>query len=147
MKLNDDLYISTKKLGICSEMLLARRLQDSSLTVSQCYLVDFISRCHPDGTFAKDLHRELGLSKASISENIKHLRTKGFLVLDPCQEDNRQKRLLLTDRARAEVQEFSLVIKQTEEAIYGSLSEPEQATLRQLTHKALANALELVKTG
>jgi DNA-binding MarR family transcriptional regulator len=137
MKNKESLYISAKRLCICTETMLGRLLADIGLTVSQGYLLFYICQYHPNGTFATNIHKELGLSMATVSVGAKQLRQKGFLHTEVSPEDERQKKLIPTLKSWQVTVQLSVAICQTEDAIYKSLDIGERNELYNLLQKAL----------
>lgn len=133
----EDLYVKAKKLCLCTEAVLDKKLHGDELTTSQCYLLYYIWTHHPEGTFTTDLHRELGLSMATISAGVKRLRRKGYLDVEICSGDERQKKLTPTKKLADISKVLETAIKTAESAVYGKLSEKEKGTLFQLEQKAL----------
>ena len=82
-----DLYADAKRLCICTEILLDRLVEASGLTTSQTCLLLYIWQEHPSGACPTELHKELGLSKASVSGVVKRLRQKGFLTAEIQERD------------------------------------------------------------
>lgn len=135
--LKEDLYIKAKKLCLCTESVLDKRLYEDELTTCQCYLLYYIWSCHPEGTFTTNLHRELGLSMATISGSLKRLRRKGYLDVEICAGDERQKKLIPTKKLEDISKFLEKAIEMTENCVYGKLSEQEKDTLFQLEQKVL----------
>lgn len=138
MERKEGLYISTKKLSISTELLLGQMMKGSGLTAAQGYLLLYIGEQHPDGTFATNLHKELGLSMATVSVGVKQLRQKGFLTVVVSPNDERQKKLIPTSKFKKVAVQISSAIYKTEEAIYGELNQEEKETLHYLLQKMLS---------
>lgn len=135
--MKEDLYIKAKRLCLCTEAVLDKRLREDELTTSQCYLLYYIWAYHPEGTFTTNLHRELGLSMATISGSLKRLRKKGYLDAEICAGDERQKKLIPTRKLEDIFKSLEKAISAAENSVYGKLSEQEKNTLFQLEQKVL----------
>lgn len=82
------LLFKTKRIAIGIESEMNRQLKQYQLTAVQAFLIVHIYRAHSEGTFVTTLHREFGVSKATISGLIKKLREKGYLKLLPARKMN-----------------------------------------------------------
>ena len=118
----EDLYIKAKKLCLSTESVLDKQLYEDGLTTCQCYLLYYIWAYHPEGTFTTNLHRELGLSMATVSGSLKRLRQKGYLEAQICAADERQKKLIPTRKLADISESLEKAIKAAEQADYGTLS-------------------------
>lgn len=147
MEYKEDLYIKAKKLCLCTEAILDKKLYEEELTTSQCYLLYYIWTYHPEGTFTTCLHNELGLSMATLSGSVKRLRKKCYLAVESCAGDERQKKIIPTDKLAQISEELRAAIESAENSIYEKLSEIERKQLLQLEEKALENASNYHKRG
>lgn len=137
----EDLYIKARRLCFCTESALDKRLYEDGLTTSQCYLLYYIWTHHREGTFTTNLHKELGVSKATISGILKRLRKKGYLDVETCAADERQKKLIPTSKLEMVSNRLEAAIRMTENVIYEKLSEQEKNMLRMLEQKALEQSV------
>ncbi len=135
MEPRENLFFSMKKLCLSAEMLLGGMMKDNGLTASQGYLLFYIEREHPAGTSVTSLHKELGLSKAAISDGVKQLRRKGFVKTEISQADERQKKIIPTSKCGMIDEQLFRVISQTEDAICDGLDEGERELLCCLLQK------------
>lgn len=78
----------------------------------------------------------LVLDKTALSHNIKPLIRDGYLALTPAEEDKRLKRVTLTEKGRAKLEESHLIWTELQKRFENALT-PEQ-------HQALLSLLELV---
>lgn len=140
----EDLYMKAKKLCLSTESALDKRMYREKLTASQCYLLHYIWTCHPKGTFITSLHKELGVSMATISGCVKRLRQKGYLMVEVCATDERQKKLVPTDKLKKISGKLKTAIESAENSVYGSLSEQERELLFGLEQKALEGVTALL---
>ncbi len=140
----EDLYIKAKKLCLSTESALDKRMCREKLTASQCYLLYYIWTCHPKGTFITSLHKELGVSMATISGCVKRLRQKGYFMVEVCAADERQKKLVPTDKLKKISGKLKTAIESAENSVYGNLSEQERELLFGLEQKALEGVTALL---
>ena len=73
---------------------------DDNLTVSQAYVIDFISMegKHRD-IFQKDLEKEFDLKRSSISLMLNNMEKNDLIQRIPVAEDARLKKIILTEKA------------------------------------------------
>ena len=73
---------------------------DDNLTVSQAYVIDFISMEGKDrDIFQKDLEKEFDLKRSSISLMLNNMEKSDLIQRVPVAEDARLKKIILTDKA------------------------------------------------
>lgn len=137
------MYITAKKICSCTESLLNQMLSHLGLSASQCYLLVYICRNHPEGTSATELHRELGLSMAAVSGSLKRLRQKGFLAIAINQTDERQKKIVPTSRLIGLVDELEQYIHKAANMLYGTVSDEEREMFSHLEEKMLCAVTDI----
>ena len=73
---------------------------DDNLTVSQAYVIDFISMegKHRD-IFQKDLEKEFDLKRSSLSLMLNNMEKNDLIQRIPVAEDARLKKIILTEKA------------------------------------------------
>lgn len=136
------LLFKTKRIAIGIECEMNRQLKQYHLTAVQAFLIVHLYRSHSEGTFVTTLHREFGVSKATISGLIKKLKEKGYLKIVASQKDERHRRIVTTEKLASEAITLQKMIRHLEEQIFGVLSIEEQNTLQKLQEKIL---LQIVK--
>ena len=73
---------------------------DDNLTVSQAYVIDFISMEGKDrDIFQKDLEKEFDLKRSSISLMLNNMEKSDLIQRVPVAEDARLKKIILTNKA------------------------------------------------
>lgn len=133
----EDMLMTIKKIDIALDRQIGRRMADWELSTSQTYLVLYILKNHEEGTYITDLHRELGISKSTISQILKKVREKGYLAFQDGQEDDRMKRIVVTEKLLAEKYRLIDRVERIEEEIYSRLSFQERKRASQTSEKSL----------
>lgn len=89
-----------KILQIRMEELMDSSMKDYGLTAAQSNVLEYILDHEKSNPNATGIHQELHLSRSSISVMIKKLREKGLLEIRENPGDDRQKQIIITDKAR-----------------------------------------------
>ena len=100
MTQREQLYLTAKRYCRAAEDALERNIRPQGLSASQGFLLLHVLREHPGGVTLTQLHQELGLAKATLSQVVKTLREKGYLRAAVCREDERQRLLTPTEKLR-----------------------------------------------
>lgn len=100
MTQREQLYLTAKRYCRAAEDALERNIRPQGLSASQGFLLLHVLREHPGGVTQTQLHQELGLAKATLSQVVKTLREKGYLRAAVCREDERQRLLTPTEKLR-----------------------------------------------
>ena len=93
----------------------------------------------------REISDQLSISPQTLNSAFKLLVKKGFIRLEPFENDQRSKRALLTPQGERCLTERILPALRLEEQAWLSLTEEEQAALPRITHKfstALRRALD-----
>ena len=99
------------------------------------YLLVYILRHHPHGTYITELCHEIGVSKTTLSILIKKLREKGYLCFQMTPGDERKKRILPTARLNACADMFMALAIEMEDAVCSGIDTIEQVQLIALESK------------
>lgn len=93
----------------CITRLIKREVDSSSvirsqeeLTGAQGHVIGYVSRrnAHGEEVFQKDLEKELMLRRSSVTGLLSAMEKKGFIERQSVEKDKRQKKIVLTDKAR-----------------------------------------------
>lgn len=118
-----------KQLHIEMEQYAKELGKDADLTPAQADLIGWLLEQKQQEFFATDLCACLGLSKASVSSNLKELRRKGYLKAETLPGDERKKKLLLQPKAYEVWEEIKNGQKQREDCLCRGISEQERAVM------------------
>ena len=74
---------------------------DDNITVSQAYVIDFITDNTDRDIFQKDLELEFGLKRSSVSLMLNNMEKSDLIKRVPVPGDARLKKIVLTEKAVA----------------------------------------------
>lgn len=98
---------------------------DDNITVSQAYVIDFITDNTDRDIFQKDLELEFGLKRSSVSLMLNNMEKNDLIKRLPVPGDARLKKIVLTEKASEISKKISVAIDSVESRIAESLSEDE----------------------
>lgn len=99
-----NLMWTLKQLHLSLEQCGKRHLQDMGLSPTQGVLLHYLLTHGQQDIYGVDLQAVLGISKSSVSAALKALRQNGYLLLQESPQDDRKKRIVLTQKAYREKQ-------------------------------------------
>ena len=117
MTQREQLYLAAKRYCRAAEDALERNNRPQGLSASQGFLLLHVLREHPGGVTLTQLHQELGLAKATLSQVVKTLREKGYLRAAVCREDERQRLLTPTEKLRKLRPELERAVRRADQAL------------------------------
>ena len=113
-----------------------------NLTVSQAYVIDFISMAGKDrDVFQKDLEMEFDLKRSSVSLMLNNMEKHDLIKRVPVAEDARLKKIILTEKALLLNKNISNAIDSIENKLSDSLTLEEINTFYKVLDK-IRNNLE-----
>lgn len=89
------------------------------------------------GLNARDICRQTGRPKNSVSRAVHSLVQRGYITQSKCPDDSRRSILNLTKEGKEVYKEFVTLLKVREKAIYKSLNRSELKTLNKLLIKVI----------
>jgi DNA-binding MarR family transcriptional regulator len=92
----------------------------------------------PDGSRVTDLAERAAMSKQAVGELIRHLETRGYLVVEQDPADRRAKRVALTDRGWDAVDLGERVIAGYDAWLAAAVGGDQVAQLRATLHRIIA---------
>lgn len=131
-----------KLLHIRMAEMIDSSMKDFGLTASQCNVLGYILEHGDKKTNATDIHQQIHLSKASISVTIKKLRQKGFLEIRENPQDDRQKQIVITEKAQMVRDGILNRFGELQARIYCGISDDELCLMTALLIKMLSNLSE-----
>jgi DNA-binding MarR family transcriptional regulator len=115
---------------------------DDNLTVSQAYVIDFISIEGKDKEiFQKDLEREFDLKRSSISLMLNNMEKSDLIERVPVTEDARLKKIILTKKSIKLYEKISTAIDSIENKLSEDIT-PEEIKVFQGVLDKIRNSLE-----
>lgn len=134
----EELIVMTRKIGLDLTTLIELCFKNEDMSGIQAYFMVYLLRHHPKGTYLTDISHETGVSKSTLSAQIKKLREKGYLYFqeNPC--DIRKKKVFPTEKLKIEGNAFLQKAKKMEMDIGSVFSCQEKVQLLELEQKLLA---------
>lgn len=140
---SENLIFLMKKISIALELFLEKVLGTKDLSGTQVYLLVYILRHHPEGTYITEVCREVGISKATVSVLIKKLREKGYLCFQNHSEDIRKKKVLPTEQLMEESKELLARVERLEQAVCEGMNPEEKEEFWKMEKKILLQLGEM----
>lgn len=135
-----EIYLFAHKLFAMAEKAAVEQLSEYNLSISQCCLLLYIQQSHPEGTNITELHRELSISKASLSEKLKKLRNAGYVEVTQCESDERQKKIMISENAKKIMPEVSDAMAGINNEVENKLTDKDMQLLKKIV-KELQNII------
>ena len=139
----EELLFMAKKIGLDLTSQLEFYLGDQEMSGVQAYFMVYILRHHPEGTYLTELCREIGLSKSTLSAMLKKVRKAGYILFREEQEDIRKKKILPTDKLRAEDEQLLRKADRMKSELFSVLDQQEKALLWKLERKLLLHLTDM----
>lgn len=115
---------------------------DNNLTVSQAYVIDFISmKGDNQEVFQKDLEKEFDLKRSSISLMLNNMEKSDLIKRVPVAEDARLKKIVLTDKSKDLYEKISRAIDSVEDRLCENITPDELKLFKRVLNK-IRNNLE-----
>lgn len=87
----------------------------------------------------RDLERKLRLKPSTVNGIVDRLEAKGYVSRRASPQDGRVRLVSLTEAGRSKVQDFHVIVEETERRFTVGLSEQERGQLRQLLSRIIEN--------
>ena len=139
----EELLFMAKKIGLDLTSQLEFYLGDQEMSGVQAYFMVYILRHHPEGTYLTELCREIDLSKSTLSAMLKKVRKAGYILFREEPEDIRKKKILPTDKLRAEDEQLLRKADRMESELFSVLDQQEKALLWKLERKLLLHLTDM----
>lgn len=127
------------------EQLANSMLSNSELTAVQAHILEHILGSEA-GTTLTAIHREFDCSMGSLSCILKRLREKGYIRIESCESDDRQKLIFATEKGKLSGQALSESLLLVKKRAYGGFTSSELAMLDSFQRKVLRNLSEPSKS-
>lgn len=113
---------------------------DDNLTVSQAYVIDFISNEGEDREiFQKDLEKEFDLKRSSISLMLNNMEKSDLIIRVPVAEDARLKKIILTEKSMKLYENISTAIDSVENKLSENITLEEIKAFQRVLDKIRKN--------
>lgn len=137
----DRLIHDNRLIAIKIEQLANSMLSTSELTAVQANILEHILKAE-SGTTLTAIHREFDCSMGSLSCILKRLREKGYIRIESCESDDRQKLIFATEKGKLSGQSLSESLLLVKKRAYGGFTSSELAMLDAFQKKVLRNLSE-----
>ena len=87
----------------------------------------------------RDLERKLRLKPSTVNGIVDRLEAKGYVSRRASPQDGHVRLVSLTEAGRSKVQDFHVIVEETERRFTASLSEQERGQLRKLLSRIIEN--------
>ena len=112
---------------------------DDNITVSQAYVIDFISDNNDRDVFQKDLEMELDLKRSSVSLMLNNMEKHDLIKRVPVSEDARLKKIILTEKAIELSKKIAYAIDSVEIKLAENMDQDEINTFLNMLNKIRTN--------
>ena len=121
-------------------MQYERELMESrALTPAQSRMLGYLLSQKKTEYSATDIHEAAGISRPTISGTLKELRRKGFLLMEEMPEDERKKRIVLTEQAYGGEEEIAKKRKERQECILKGIPKEKLEIAEECLEQMLSN--------
>lgn len=130
-----------KHLNLRIMTLLSRQAPAPDITPVQCDIMGHIFCRQEQGQSinSTQLHRDMHLSRATVSSLLKKLRAAGYLEFVADSRDERQKQILLTEKAKRHQAQIKQSFEQVQDSLFADFCEEEKEECMRLLNKMLQN--------
>ncbi|CEQ24482.1 MarR family transcriptional regulator [[Clostridium] sordellii] len=113
---------------------------DDNLTISQAYVIDFISiEGKNKEIFQKDLEREFDLKRSSVSLMLNNMEKSDLIERVPVTEDARLKKIVLTEKSKKIYEKISIAIDSIEARLSEDITQEEIEVFQRVLEKIRSN--------
>ena len=113
---------------------------DDNLTISQAYVIDFISiEGKNKEIFQKDLEREFDLKRSSVSLMLNNMEKSDLIERVPVTEDARLKKIVLTEKSKKIYEKISIAIDSIEARLSEDITQEEIQVFQRVPEKIRSN--------
>lgn len=114
-------------------------MEGLDITPSQCFMISYLLSVEKTDLYATDIYENLGISKASVSVLLKNLRKKNYLILEEDGQDDRRKKIILTEKAHEMSAQIEKSLKKREECLCRGISGEELGQLEKILLRMISN--------
>lgn len=135
-----DLRYTTNLIKSYINKKMSRDL-DLELTGTECLTLTYIFHRDPEKVVAGELMRRFGVSKATISQTVRALKSKGYVIQSYSKRDHRVKFLALSAKGKNLKARFDAMFTEINDSLVRGFSDEEKGALRSLLKKLQDNIL------
>lgn len=141
-----DVIRATKFIHHRVESIVTARLAHNDITAAQSHVLIFIlreSEKNGGSITPTYIHKKLNISRATVSGLIKKLRASGYITLEGCEDDERQRHIAVTEKAHMHMAEIESCMGSIEDMAFRDFSQEELTELHRLIRK-MANNIDTI---
>lgn len=109
------------------------------LTAAQGHILIYILEHPEEEVYSTEIHQEIGVTRGTVSGLIKKLRAKGYLEFQSCAGDERQKRIIATQKARNLKKTLDAHLAEAGRTAFRNFSTEEKECFQNMQKKILQN--------
>jgi DNA-binding MarR family transcriptional regulator len=128
---------ATKYIHHKIEYAISSLLVERDLTASQSHVL----MCIMDGgdVYSSEIQKRMNISRAAVSGLIKKLRANGYIIYESCENDERHKKISVTEKAVQHKVEIDRCIASIDRTVFTDFTDEEMETLHRLIKKMVNN--------
>ncbi|MDO4944289.1 MAG: MarR family transcriptional regulator [Ruminococcus sp.] len=138
-----DIIKATKFIHYKIEGAITSMLHEKNLTGSQSYVLMCIMES--GYMYSSDIHKRLNISRPTVSGLMKKLRAKGYIRFEGCDSDERQKKIVVTEKAVKHKSDINSTMKKIEKTVFSGFTDQEIELLHTLIGKMAENTNNIPK--
>lgn len=108
-------------------------------TGMNCFVISYIGEKAGKDVFQRDLEKEFGITRSTASKNIDLMVRKGYIEREPVDYDARLKKLVLTEKSLAVLENMRAGRAEFEKTLTKGFSDAEKDNLRQYIARLTEN--------
>lgn len=116
---------------------------------TQMRILNFIHRCNSQQipVYQKDIEREFDIRRSTVTGILQTMEKSLLIERTNCQDDNRFKVIILTERGQQKVKENSCKLQKFDDSLVANISEEELALFFRVIEKLSENSKKIDKEG
>lgn len=114
-------------------------VEQYNLTAAQSDILGYILENRNSRPNSTTIHKQLHLSRATVSALVKKLRAKGFLEFEENPSDDRQKQIIVTEKAKQVEKALECKFEKMQESLFWNISKQEIESMENILERMLEN--------
>lgn len=145
----DALGLQIKIVAKLLKQSVSDKIASLDLTSSQSFVLGYLCYHAQQGkaVYPRDIEKHFGFTHPTVSGLLQRMEAKGFLRMEPSEEDRRCKRIVITDRALQVNQQMLEQLEAAEQQMVRGMSEAEIAQLHVQFERMIQNLTPTSEEG
>ncbi len=135
----DEITWLIKEVHISMEQYGRAAMKTQEITFAEASVLLCLLEHSTDNFCSRDIYGVFGVSKATVSAVLKNLRKKGYLEMTALPEDERRKRIILTDKAYRAREQIQASLEHRRALMCRGIPEEKLAVTKECLKKMLSN--------